>query len=534
MITERHSAVTPGGYRALALAGLFLAELVALALAYQVLTDFECADSGAVGLCAALSSMVARAVVVMAVAGLLVWSRPRHFNSFLNAGAGAPWALPLHLTGVALLFLPLVIATPPGGGLDFGLALIPWLSGAILASLGGLAWLAPLGAWRALGAAIGPRAFLALLLAAIIPDIVVLVGPIWNVQSLTDWTFAGVAWMLSLSGDQVTVDPATYIIGLNGFLVRIAQQCSGIEGAVLVVTFGLLYAGMFRGDLRLGRFLMLVLPLAVLVSWLLNLVRITVLILIGARVSPDLAVNGFHSHAGWVFFSVVALGLIWLAEASPWLHRNPARAARPGLAQDPVAALILPFAAFMLASLLTHALFAVPDIGYALRVVAMVAALWLFRRIYLQWAWTPDPVAIGAGLAVGAGWIALALWSGTDGSDLAAALDLLSPAALVAWVMLRLIGTVVLVPLVEEAFFRGYLLTRLDLGGLTSRMIAIVVTSVLFAALHGQWLAAGIAGVVFALIMLRRGRLVDAVIAHMAANLAVAAWALSSGNWSLI
>jgi len=65
-------------------------------------------------------------------------------------------------------------------------------------------------------------------------------------------------------------------------------------------------------------------------------------------------------------------------------------------------------------------------------------------------------------------------------------------------------------------------------------LAAIAVTSLLFAGLHGHWLAAGLAGVVFAAVMLRQGRLVDAVVAHLAANLAVGIWAVTTGNWSLI
>jgi len=99
---------------------------------------------------------------------------------------------------------------------------------------------------------------------------------------------------------------------------------------------------------------------------------------------------------------------------------------------------------------------------------------------------------------------------------------------------LRLIGTVLLIPVVEEMFFRGYILARLDRGGMVWRIIAVVASSLLFAALHGRWLAAGIAGVIFALVMLRRGRVTDAVVAHMVANAVVAAAALLMLDFSLI
>ena len=91
-----------------------------------------------------------------------------------------------------------------------------------------------------------------------------------------------------------------------------------------------------------------------------------------------------------------------------------------------------------------------------------------------------------------------------------------------------------MVPIVEELFFRGYLLVRLDRGGPAWRLLAIVVSTGLFAALHGRLLAAGLAGLVFALLALRRGRLADPIWAHIAANLAVALWALWRGEWGAL
>ena len=115
-----------------------------------------------------------------------------------------------------------------------------------------------------------------------------------------------------------------------------------------------------------------------------------------------------------------------------------------------------------------------------------------------------------------------------------AAIAGLGGAALAAWAVCRILGTAVLVPVVEEAFFRGYVLTRLDSGTWASRVAAVAVSSALFALLHGRIVAAGAAGVVFALVMLRRGRLADAILAHGLANALIAAVALWRGAWSLI
>jgi exosortase E/protease (VPEID-CTERM system) len=114
------------------------------------------------------------------------------------------------------------------------------------------------------------------------------------------------------------------------------------------------------------------------------------------------------------------------------------------------------------------------------------------------------------------------------------ALLALAPAAAALWVAVRLLGTVILVPVVEELFFRGYVLARLDRGGVAWRALAVVVSTAGFAALHDRWLVAALAGLVFAVVYLRRGRLSDAVAAHVAANALVAAAAVWRGDWSLI
>ena len=135
-----------------------------------------------------------------------------------------------------------------------------------------------------------------------------------------------------------------------------------------------------------------------------------------------------------------------------------------------------------------------------------------------------------AGLAVGAGWIALA----PAGAEPLAGLERLGAGAFALWAAIRILGTSLLVPVVEEGFFRGYLLARLDTGSWQMRLAAIIVSSLAFALLHGRILEAGLAGLVFALVMLRRGRLGDAILAHATANAAVAAAAFATGDWSLI
>jgi membrane protease YdiL (CAAX protease family) len=52
--------------------------------------------------------------------------------------------------------------------------------------------------------------------------------------------------------------------------------------------------------------------------------------------------------------------------------------------------------------------------------------------------------------------------------------------------------------------------------------------------MHGErWLAGTIAGAIFALAQIRKGRIGEAIAAHAITNALVAAWVLAGGNWNL-
>ena len=90
-----------------------------------------------------------------------------------------------------------------------------------------------------------------------------------------------------------------------------------------------------------------------------------------------------------------------------------------------------------------------------------------------------------------------------------------------------------LVPIIEEVFFRGYLLEKLDTGGIAMRILALAVTSLLFGLLHERIWAGMAAGLVFGLIKLRRDRICDPVQSHVTANVVVAVAAIVLGDWTL-
>ena len=88
---------------------------------------------------------------------------------------------------------------------------------------------------------------------------------------------------------------------------------------MLSLTVGwLLYS---RRELRLGRALLLV-PASLLASWLMNLVRLAVLIAIGSAGYPAVALGGFHSQAGWILFRCVALGFLLTVNNVAWFRQS--------------------------------------------------------------------------------------------------------------------------------------------------------------------------------------------------------------------
>jgi exosortase E/protease (VPEID-CTERM system) len=105
----------------------------------------------------------------------------------------------------------------------------------------------------------------------------------------------------------VDTNPAQQIVSTPSFAVQIAPACSGIEGMGLVSVFLAVYLWVYRRDLRFPQAYVLF-PIGMLTIWVLNAVRIALLVLIG-NWAPEAAVRGFHSVAGWLFFNAAVCGL---------------------------------------------------------------------------------------------------------------------------------------------------------------------------------------------------------------------------------
>jgi exosortase E/protease (VPEID-CTERM system) len=449
---------------------------------------------------------------------------------------GVPWAsIAAHAVAYALF----VAATAR----LFASAASPtgmWVALWVLAGVALFATWLPLALpWAALRA-LGPRLSSAALAGAGAGVVAWVAGrasaSIW--REVAPPTLSVVAAILRRLVPEVAVDPATITIGTPRFAVQIAPVCSGFEGIGLILAFLGGYMAIERKHLRFPRALAL-LPLAVATVWTANALRIALLIVVGDKISPSIALGGFHSKAGWLLFCTIALGFVAVARNARYFARDALGQARPqAVSANPVAPYLMPELVLIGTGLVTGLAVVDFDPLYAVRIACAALAVWFYRKSYRELTWGVHWESVAIGFAVFGMWLGLA--HGADAQHtrrLQDALRGIGPVAAAAWIAARLIGTALVVPFVEELAFRGYLLRRLsaaDFGAVDARKFAPLqwlLSSIAFGVLHSDWTAAAIAGLAFAFAQQRRGRVTDAVVAHGVANLLLALDALLLGHW---
>ncbi|SNR81132.1 exosortase E/protease, VPEID-CTERM system [Puniceibacterium sediminis] len=530
-VSSTHPSAPRKRFALVAIGGLVGVELLLLSLLYQHDFVFTCRDSLPVMLCAALGRAVPRAVGILAALSLFAVARRGRISGLW----GAPdlrRGLWVNLAGFAFILAPWALLTDASGAAVIAFGALLWLVGLAIAATGVLRMIAPAQAWRNTLAGQGSLLVALFVVGALLPEIGAGLMPLWSIPAVTDITFAAVRLSLEALGYAPSTDIAEKAIGAGNFFVRVGPQCSGVEGFALITVFLTLYVALFRRDLRFPHALLLF-PIGLLASWVFNVLRITALIVIGIEGAPELAIGGFHSHAGWLAFTLLSIGLIAVSRTTPAFAAKPRQThPLPSFLSDPVTAQILPFIVFMASALLASTFVADPARVYPLRAGAVGAALALVWPWFRALPWRLDPVSLLTGAAVGLAWIASSPPAAEGQSAPFAGMGIGMTAL---WIGARVIGTTLLVPLIEEALFRGYLIDRLAPSRQVVPMIvAIVLGAVLFALLHDRWLAAGLSGVAFGALVWRSDNLTDAISAHAMANGLIVAWALATGAWHII
>jgi len=168
--------------------------------------------------------------------------------------------------------------------------------------------------------------------------------------------------------------------------------------------------------------------------------------------------------------------------------------------------------------------------------------LWLRPRYHGQ---DPAPVPVRHSILLGLGaivlWIALDPWMPRTGTrdntfPYEAAFQLGTVPGVLA-ILFRMFGAVVVVPIAEELFWRGYLMRTIikpefeEVPLATFQPLSFYITTVAFALVHVEIGSA----ILFALIaggwFLKTKSLKAVIILHAAANLGLAVYVLISRNW---
>jgi exosortase E/protease (VPEID-CTERM system) len=357
-------------------------------------------------------------------------------------------------------------------------------------------------------------------------------------RPLSRATLVLVNGLLSLVFSNTICIPEKSMVGTPLFLAAISAECSGYEGVGLIAVFVPIALWMMRRDFRFPRALVLV-PVAMALIWLANAFRIASLIALGTLGYPELAAGAFHSLAGSLLFLVIGLGVIAWARRTRYFSTLQSETESRLAAVD--GAYLMPAMAIIATAMVTGAFSAGFDRYYAARVIVATVAFLLYRRSYAElhpkWSW--EAAAIGCG--VFALWMVMEPYGATasSGEPIRAGLQSLSRGSAAAWLVFRVVGSVILVPLAEELAFRGYLTRRLlatDFQSIApgrTTWWSLLLSSVLFGALHGRWFAGTLAGIAYALAYRRRGELTDAVLSHSVTNGLIAITVLTTGSWSL-
>ncbi|HEX4240306.1 MAG TPA: exosortase E/protease, VPEID-CTERM system [Steroidobacteraceae bacterium] len=421
--------------------------------------------------------------------------------------------------------------------LPFPLIAASWVAVAAAAACSAVAAMAPWRLWRRAAEALGSTWLYAAAVALLSVCAIRLSQMLW--VPAANLTFRLVHASLSSLTHVQSADAATRVLTTDRFSVEVTEVCSGLEGIGLILAFLAAWLILFRREYVFPRALVLI-PLGVLAMFALNVVRIAVLVLIGDAGFPDVASYGFHSQAGWISFIAVACGLFLLSRRSAWLYL-PARQPRTATApiHNPTAVFLMPLLAILAAAAVARALSGGFEYLYGLRVAAAAWFLLRYRSELARavtWSWSWRGVAIGA--AVFAVWMPAAWWL-LPHQGMPAKLAALSVPGRTLWIVLRVLGSAALVPFAEELAYRGYLMRRLCRAEFETQpfgsvsWLALAISSIVFGAAHGPMWPAGIAaGLAYGALAMRRG-LGEAVAAHVASNVLVAAAVLGANQWQL-
>jgi hypothetical protein len=221
---------------------------------------------------------------------------------------------------------------------------------------------------------------------------------------------------------------------------------------------------------------------------------------------------------------------------------------------SPILPRVAPFIVFILLTFCQGRFFEGSEYWFYLAKTLVAAwMLWVVRPFVaeMRWAFSWEAVVVGVGV--------FAFWVGLDGhypshGELGAKFGLSEGAnadttwnphlefgqgAALAWmfIVVRIAGSSLVVPLLEEVFFRSFLyryIAKPDFQSVPFGLFAplpFFLTSLIFALEHHEWLPGLLCGFAYQGLVIKKGRLGDAITAHAITNFLLGIWVVWKGAW---
>ncbi|AVR95969.1 CAAX prenyl protease-related protein [Pseudoduganella armeniaca] len=180
---------------------------------------------------------------------------------------------------------------------------------------------------------------------------------------------------------------------------------------------------------------------------------------------------------------------------------------------------------------------------YPVKAAAVVLVLLAYRRHYSELAWRAMRGRQVA-QAVIVGIVVLVLWLSLNASWMqigeSAGYDPTGPDGRIDWLLVacRIAGAALVVPVMEELFWRSFLMRWLERHDFlhvypaSVGLIPVAATVVLFGFEHNLWFAGIVAGIAYSLLYMRSGNLWSAIVAHATTNGLLGAWVVATAGWT--
>jgi hypothetical protein len=209
-------------------------------------------------------------------------------------------------------------------------------------------------------------------------------------------------------------------------------------------------------------------------------------------------------------------------------------------------AYIAPFLAFIGIMAMERAGALPPQWFYPVRFFVVLLIIGWVSRPFVSFRATCPLASIGIGMAVFVVWIGPDVLFGYrhhwlfDNPITGSAVSSLSPALkrIVPFVLMRAFSSTVLVPVLEELFWRGWLMRwlvdkdflKVPVGKYVPSAFWIV--AVLFASEHGPYWEVGLAaGIIYNWWIIRTRNLADCIVAHAVTNGLLSVYVLATDQW---